>query len=431
MASRQQEFYSGVYNNARAAGLSDAQARLAASQASLETGYGRSVAGNNYFGVKAGKSWNGPSVNAGTWEDGPGGAYTTRANFRSYDNPFGSLIDWSSQLNRNWPSSAMADTFDDAVTGLGNGVNGRYATDRNYESKLRSIDKNNYGPQLGIMSVIDPPTPTQRPNSSVNAFDAILSQPQSPSFPATSAAVQREALPDVTPVAFDNSRFGPSPKTGRIAADLPNQLSAFDAARFAAPATVATTPQQLQRGLLDQQLDAGELPGLLGPATSWPGQMPAAATAYTDPAVTTQPSIRNASVQAPETTASISSGLMSPQEAAQVSAQQGLLGGPLAHSSPAQLQAAAARNAQAMQRQSLLGGLGGGLLGGLVLGPLGAVAGGLLGKNIANRNYYPEAPEPSKKGKTDDRSLNSYGRDVANQSGQFGRAVASGKAGLW
>jgi hypothetical protein len=417
---------------------------LAASQASLETGYGKSAVGNNYFGVKAGKSWTGPSVNAWTWEDGPGGAYNTRANFRSYDNPFGSLLDWSSQLNRNWPSSAMADTFDDAVTGLGNGVNGRYATDRNYESKLRLIDKNNYGPQLGIMSVIDPPTPTQRPNSSVNAFDAILAQPQEPSFPAASAPVQREALPDVTPVAFDNSRFGappvaafdssrfgPSPKTGRLAADLPDQLSAFDAARFGVLGPVATTPQQLQRGLLDQQLDAGDLPGLLGPATSWPGQAPTAA--YTDPAVTAQPSIQNASVQAPDETASISNGLMSPQEAAQVSAQQGLLGGPMAHSTPAQLQAAAARNVQAMQRQSLLGGLGGGLLGGLVLGPIGAIGGGLLGKSLANRNYYPEAPQPDPKSKNskNDKSLNDYGKSVSNSSGQFSRAMERGGIGLY
>jgi hypothetical protein len=430
MASRQNDFYSGVYNNARAAGLSDAQARLAASQASLETGYGKSAVGNNYFGVKAGKSWTGPSVNAGTWEDGPGGAYNTRANFRSYDNPFGSLLDWSSQLGRNWPSSATAGTFDEAVDGLGNGVYGRYASDRNYESKLRSIDKNNYGPQLGIMSVIDPPTPQQRPDS-VNPFDAILAEPQQPSFPATYSPVQREALPDVTPVAFDNSRFGPSAKTSRLPAE---QMSPFDAARFGIPSNVATSPQQLQRGLLDQQLDAGELPGLLGPATAWPGQMAPTATAYTDPAVTTQqPSIRNAAVQAPETTGSVSSGLLSPSEAEAVQRQQSLLGGPLSPSAPAQLQAAAARNAQAMQRQSLLGGLGGGLLGGLVLGPVGAIAGGLLGKTLSNRNYFPEAPQPQQNKKSADagKSLNDYGRSVANSSGQFSRAVSSGKAGLW
>lgn len=299
---------------------------------------------------------------------------------------------------------------------------------------------NNYGPQLGIMGVIDPPTPTQRPDR-VNPFDAVLAQPQAPSFPASSMAVQREALPDVTPVAFDNarfgappgaafdnSRFGPSPKTGRLAADLPDQLSAFDAARFGVPGTVATTPQQLQRGLLDQQLNAGELPGLLGPATAWPGQT---ATAYTDPAVTTQPSIRTAAVQAPETTGSISSGLLSPAEAEQVQRQQSLLGGPLAPSSPAQLEAAAARNAQAMQRQNLLGAIGGGLLGGLVLGPAGAIGGGLLGKSLANRNYYPEAPEPQKTSSKNDRSLNSYGKSVSNSSGQFSRAMERGGIGLY
>lgn len=290
---------------------------------------------------------------------------------------------------------------------------------------------NSYGPQLGIMGVIDPPTPTARPDAT-RAFDALLAQPQEPSFPATSMAVQREAIPDVTPVAFDNSRFGAAPKTGRLAADLPNQLEAFDPNRFGVIGNVATTPQQLQRGLLDQQLDAGELPGLLGPATAWPGQA-AQTAAYTDPMVTTQPSIRTAEVQAPETTGSVSSGLLSPAEADQVQRQQSLLGGPLAHSTPAQLSNAAVRNQQAMQRQNLLGAISGGLLGGLVLGPVGAVAGGLLGKNVANRQYFPEAPEPSpnKKSGSDNKSLNDYGRSVANQSGQFSRAVSSGKAGLW
>lgn len=300
---------------------------------------------------------------------------------------------------------------------------------------------NNYGPQLGIMGVIDPPTPTQRPDR-VNPFDAVLAQPQQPSFPASSMAVQREALPDVSPVAFDNarfgapafdnSRFGPSPKTGRLAADLPDQLSAFDANRFGVPGTVATTPQQFQRGLLDQQLNAGELPGLLGPATSWPGKAAQTAVAYTDPAVTTQPSIRTAAVKAPETTGSISSGLLSPAEAEQVQRQQSLLGGPLSPSSPAQLEAAAARNAQAMQRQNLLGAIGGGLLGGLVLGPVGAIGGGLLGKTIANRNFYPEAPQPDPKSKNSNgRGLNDYGKSVSNSSGQFSRAMSRGGIGLY
>lgn len=434
MASRQQEFYGRVYNDARAAGLSDPQARLAASQASLETGYGKSSVGNNYFGIKAGKSWNGPSVNAGTWEDGPGGAYTTRANFRSYSNPFDSFRDWASQLGRNWPSSFRAGSFDEAVDGLGDGVYGRYATDRNYESKLRSIDRQHYGPELGIMSVIDPPTPSPRPNGSINAFDAILAEPQQPSFPATTAAVQREAIPDVSPLAFDSARFGaPATQNYFDPIGLLDQPADFDASRFGIPSNVATTPQQLQRGLLDQQLDAGELPGLLGPATSWPGQMTTAATGYVDPRVTTEPaSIKTARVQPPEQPEAVRSGLLSPSEFAQVQQQQGLLGGPLASSTPAQLANAAARNQQAMQRQNLLGALGGGLLGGLVLGPVGAVAGGLLGKNVAARNYFPEAPKPDPKSKsTNDRSLNDYGRSVANTSGQFSRAMSKGGVGLY
>lgn len=440
MASRQQEFYGRVYNDARSAGLSDSQARLAASQASLETGYGKSAVGNNYFGIKAGKSWDGPVNNAGTWENIDGRNVNTNANFRAYENPFSSLLDWSSTLNRNFPSSYMADDFDTAVSGLQDGRFGSYATDPNYGSKLRSIDRNNYGPQLGIMSVIDPPTPSPRPSD--NPFDAIMADPQHPSFPATSSPVQREAIPDVAPAsfdasrfgaapvtAFDSSRFGPSPKTGRLAADLPDQLSAFDQQRLGPTAPVATTPQQLQRGLLDQQLNAGILPDLMAPATNWPGQAPAPApsamTAYTDPQVTTEPaSIKTARVQAPE----VQNGLLSQPEYQQVQQQQGLLGGPMAHSTPEQMQALAAQTAKGMQNRSLGGGLLGGLLGGLTLGPLGAVAGGLLGRSVAKNSYFPDAP---KNKQTGDGQLNDYGRQVSNQSGQFRDAMSRGGLGLY
>ncbi|MHC2481552.1 glycoside hydrolase family 73 protein [Rhizobium leguminosarum] len=457
MASRQKEFYGRVYNDARSAGLSDAQARLAASQASLETGYGKSAVGNNYFGVKAGSSWKGPVSNAGTWENVNGKNVNTRANFRAYENPFSSLLDWSKTLNRNFPSSYVADDFDTAVSGLNDGRFGSYATDPNYGSKLRSIDRNNYGPQLGIMSVIDPPTPSPRPSE--DPFSALLSPVsyQAPSFPATSAAVQREALPDVTPVSFDNSRFGAPAKTfdqSRFGAPSPAassyfdysgllsdpQPDTFDAGRMPQAAPVATTPQQLQRGLLDQQLNAGILPDLMAPATNWPGQVaPAAApmapaapaaAAYTDPMISTEPaSINTASVQAPGPSWA-SSGLMAPAEMEQVQQQQGLLGGQLQHSTPEQMQAMAAQTAKGMQNRSLGGGLLGGLLGGLTLGPIGAIAGGLLGRNVAKNSFFPDAPKPSANSRND-KNLNDYGKSVSSSSGQFSRAMASGGKGLY
>ncbi|MBY3073394.1 hypothetical protein HFO71_24065 [Rhizobium laguerreae] len=459
MASRQREFYGQVYNDARSAGLSDAQARLAASQASLETGFGRSAVGNNYFGVKAGKSWNGPVNNAGTWENINGQNVNTKANFRAYDNPFSSLLDWSSTLNKNFPSSYMADDFDTAVSGLNDGRYGSYATDPNYGSKLRSIDRRHYGPELGIMSVIDPPTPSPRPSE--DPFSALLSPAsyQAPSFPSTPEPVQREALADVTPASFDSSRFGaparapafdqsrfgnPAPAAPASSyfdyssllsePEQPQQPSAFDTQRLGPTTPVATTPQQLQRGLLDQQLDVGVLPGLMAPATNWPGQVaPAAAPtalAYTDPMISTEPaSINTASVQAPGPSWS-SSGLMSPGEFAQVQQQQGLLGGPMAHSTPAEMQAMAAQASKGMQNRSLGGGLLGGLLGGLTLGPIGAIAGGLLGRNVAKNSFFPDAPKPSANSKND-KSLNDYGRSVSNQSGQFRDAMSRGGKGLY
>jgi len=284
------------------------------------------------------------------------------------------------------------------------------------------------------------PTLLDEPAAKENPFDAILTPAAyQPSFPATPAPVQREALPEVTPLAFDNSRFGPapavsfdnsrfgpSPKTGRLPADQ------FDANRFGVPGTVATTPQQLQRGLLDQQLDAGELPGLLGPATAWPGQVPvatapAATPSYVDPMVTTQPdSIKTAAVQPQEP----QSGLLSGAEAAQLQQQQGLLGGPLTHSTPAQLQAMAAQTQRQMANRSLMGALGGGLLGGLTLGPVGGILGGLLGRTVAKNNYFPDAPQKQASSKSE-RSLNDYGRSVANQSGQFREAMSKGGVGLY
>lgn len=292
-------------------------------------------------------------------------------------------------------------------------------------------------------------TPTPRPSN--NPFDAILS-PSTPE-PARAASfaptpVQREALPDVTPVSFDNGRFGAPAKTfdqsrfgapaspassyfdysGLLSED-PQQVSPFDAERLGPTSPVATTPQQLQRGLLDQQLNAGILPDLMAPATNWPGQVAPTTTATVEqPAMGDyEPaSIKTSSVQPPE----VQSGLMSMPEYRQVQQQQGLLGGPLTHSTPEQMQAMAAQVSKGMQNRSLGGGLLGGLLGGLTLGPVGAIAGGLLGRNVAKNSYFPDAPKPSANSKND-RELNDYGRSVSNSSGQFRDAMSRGGKGLY
>jgi hypothetical protein len=323
------------------------------------------------------------------------------------------------------------------------------ATARNPNAAKPPMDIPNVAPSDAPSLLSYNAVPTPKPQSS--PFDSILSPSQAASFPATPSPVQREALPDVTPVSFDASRFGsPAPKTfdqsrfgnpapnsyfdysGLLSEpDQPQQPSSFDQQRLGPTSPVATTPQQLQRGLLDQQLNAGILPDLMAPATNWPGQISpvttSAVTSYADPMVTSEPaSIKTARVQAPE----VRSGLLSQPEYQQVQQQQALLGGPMAHSTPAEMQAMAAQVSKGMQNRSLGGGLLGGLLGGLTLGPIGAIAGGLLGRNVAKNSYFPDAPKPSPNSKND-KNLNGYGRSVSSSSGQFSRAMASGGKGLY
>jgi hypothetical protein len=327
------------------------------------------------------------------------------------------------------------------------------ATARNPNAAKPPMDIPNFAPSNASQSLLSyNAVPTSKPQSS--PFEALLSpSTPAPSFPATPTPVQREALPDVSPVSMkssrlgspptlaDMSRLGPAPAAAPassyfdysgLLSEEPQQPSALDA-RFGPAAPVATTPQQLQRGLLDQQLNAGILPDLMAPATNWPGQV-APAAAPTTTASIEQPamgdyepaSIKTARVQAPE----VQSGLLSQPEYQQVQQQQALLGGPMAHSTPEQMQAMAAQASKGMQNRSLGGGLLGGLLGGLTLGPIGAIAGGLLGRNVAKNSFFPDAPKPSANSRND-KNLNDYGKSVSSSSGQFSRAMASGGKGLY
>jgi flagellum-specific peptidoglycan hydrolase FlgJ len=138
--TQQDKFLADVYSAGRRAGLTDVEARVAASQAALETRYGKSVVGNNFFGIKAGRSWTGPTVNAKTWEEVDGRRVNTTASFRSYKTPEESLADWKSVVSRNWPGVTKASSFEEAAAALNAGKKGGYATDSKYDSKIASID---------------------------------------------------------------------------------------------------------------------------------------------------------------------------------------------------------------------------------------------------------------------------------------------------
>jgi flagellar protein FlgJ len=112
-------------------------------QAALETGWGRNVpadasgrSSSNLFGVKAGDSWRGASVQATTTEYQQGAPVSTPAAFRSYDNTAQSVGDYVSLL-RTSPRYASALGAGSDVQAFASGLQrGGYATDPDYVNKL-------------------------------------------------------------------------------------------------------------------------------------------------------------------------------------------------------------------------------------------------------------------------------------------------------
>jgi hypothetical protein len=198
----------------------------------------------------------------------------------------------------------------------------------------------------------------------------------------------------------------------------------FDESRFAA-APGAAGKNALRRGLLDQQLDAGILPSLDNPAYAAMAKPdyvdPTVTSAYAEPA-----SIKTAAVQPPAFDAQpgLSGGLLSPQEQNAVAAQRAYLETQPFNKAPSQFGSKAKQAA---------GSILGAVLGGLTLGPVGAIGGGLLG-NVVTRpggllgSQFPDAPKSQSRGSGE---LTSYGKSVSNSSGQFSRAMAAGGKGLY
>lgn len=101
----------------------------------VESAWSLNKLGNNFFGIKAGGAWKGPSNNQKTHEYGKGGAYNTSADFRAYPSEAAAYEGHAQFLlvnPRYRPAFAHRDPlgFAYAVAHAG------YATDPNYFKKL-------------------------------------------------------------------------------------------------------------------------------------------------------------------------------------------------------------------------------------------------------------------------------------------------------
>ena len=134
------DMYKRIHSSASRRGVSNPEviARLGAAQASLETGYGKHMVGNNPFGIKgAGSSG---SVEAKTREVIGGQDQYIKDKFRKYDNFDQAADDYVDFLHRNkrYKDVVSASDVDTAIAAQGRSG---YATDPRYGEILAKIHK--------------------------------------------------------------------------------------------------------------------------------------------------------------------------------------------------------------------------------------------------------------------------------------------------
>jgi peptidoglycan hydrolase FlgJ len=96
------EFFSAYYPSVqKASDATGIPALLILAQAALESGYGKSASGNNFFGIKTGKNWSGKTQIIPTHEYVNGRRVAVNAEFRAYDSAEDSFTDWANFIKSN------------------------------------------------------------------------------------------------------------------------------------------------------------------------------------------------------------------------------------------------------------------------------------------------------------------------------------------
>ncbi len=119
-------------------------ASVTVAQALLESGWGKSQLSatyNNYFGIKKGGGWDGPTVTMSTKEVINGQTVTVKAEFRVYDTPLESIKNHSEILKAPRYEGVVGETdYRRAITII---KRGGYATDPGYVDKICQIIEEN------------------------------------------------------------------------------------------------------------------------------------------------------------------------------------------------------------------------------------------------------------------------------------------------
>jgi flagellar protein FlgJ len=113
-------------------------ASITLAQAALESSWGARAPGNNLFGIKADKSWTGPTVSFATTEHLAGHAVGLVDKFRRYSSWLDSMIDHAQFLLKNPRYAACFKETTGAGWARALQAAG-YATDPDYATKLIEI----------------------------------------------------------------------------------------------------------------------------------------------------------------------------------------------------------------------------------------------------------------------------------------------------
>ncbi|MEI6555516.1 MAG: glucosaminidase domain-containing protein [Paludibacter sp.] len=135
-----ENFIKATYNAALAVQSKYKVNALAAiAQSAQETGWGGTVVGNMYFGIKAGNSWTGKKQLLWTHEY-INGVYTkVQAWFRAYDSAAESFEDWAKLISGNARYSDALDYADNPEQFITEIAKAGYATDPNYAKSIIAI----------------------------------------------------------------------------------------------------------------------------------------------------------------------------------------------------------------------------------------------------------------------------------------------------